>query len=426
MRSEQPDLSVSDASLTTTAGHNALYWIVSGGLLISGVGATTMSLLLPPEESLVWPRIIATALGVLLTALSTAVIAYLLTRIVTVADVEQRYTGVLNRIARSLAHVYANLHLATSQRREGAYSHEETYQEVVLASASSVLAEFDSVTRLSGSISGAFKDSKRDLDEVLSIFVVDPVVAQTISAARLGSSVVTNEPVTLGCPQCASRVSGHLAMRAGWTSTVICQHCQATFHIHRKGDLTVYASQPRVASAAQPVPAGASSEALTTQTDMSDKITGLDGAADAPAGPSRISLTCPSCAADFSMRYKIDQVRSDGTLARVCIACACRYTVRVGDSIITSWAAGAVEPGAIIARRAAHVRVSCTVDGFPILASFPSKNGNWHAFCVSHQKVVAVSREAMRAWMKEHDPAFLADRLARENQGGTRVLSDPT
>ena len=425
LRTAQPELSVSDASLTTSAGHNALYWIVAAGLLVSGAGATTMSLMLPSDDAtLLWPRIIATGLGVLLTALSSAVIAYLLTRLVTVSDVERRYTGVLDRIARSLAHVHANLQQATAQRRSGAYSHEETFQEVILASASSVLAEFDNVTRLSGSISGAFRESKRDLDEVRNLLVVDPVLAQTMSAARFESGAVKNEPVVLSCPVCGSRVVGQLAMRAGWTSTTKCQNCRSTFNIHRKGDLTVYAAPPRTAV----LGVTTSSEPAVAIPDESEAGSSKDEGGDVEGQSTTdalsIPLTCPSCAATFTVRYRLEQLKTDNTLIRICVGCACRYRVRVHDQAIIEWEAGDIEVGRIVGRRASHVLVACTEDEFPILASYPSQSGNWHAFCVSHQVVISVTRKAMREWMEENDPAFLAARLTLEREGGSHILTE--
>ncbi|KJL45737.1 hypothetical protein RS82_00055 [Microbacterium trichothecenolyticum] len=412
---------------------------------MGGVGATTMSLLLPSdEEALLWPRIVSTAMGVLLTAVSSAVVAYVLTRVVTVSDVERRYTSVLDRIARSLAHVYTNLQLATSQRRSGAYEHEETYQEVILASASSVLAEFDSVTRLSGSISGAFKESKRDLDEIQSIFVTDPVVVQTLTAARMESAPFAGERVSLACPRCDSRVSGQLAMRAGWTATVTCNHCRAKFNIHRKGDLTVYASAPaverRAAATSASSLAGAPGAAGSPQEFGDGEGAAIPPAAEKEGAPDEkpaepvegeeinavhsLPLSCPSCNERFSVRYRASQVRDDGTLERICVGCACSYRVVVATGVVSTWTAGVIESGTIVARRASHVLVACPIDGFPLPATFPSKSGDWRAYCPSHRKVVAVTRPEMRAWMEENDPGFLAARLLRETDGAARILSD--
>ncbi len=78
------------------------------------------------------PRIVTTSAGVLLTSLAGVAAAYVMTRATTVQDVERKYTGVLDGIARSLAHVYSALHQATAQRRSHAYAHEETYQELIL------------------------------------------------------------------------------------------------------------------------------------------------------------------------------------------------------------------------------------------------------------------------------------------------------
>lgn len=408
------EFSSADQPAQVSTGHNALTWTLAAGLLVAGAAATAMSLLLPSGENLQLPRVLSAVVGTVLIAISGATASYALTRAATVTDVEQRYTGVLERIARSLAHVHANLQHATSQRRSGAYAHEETYQEVVLAGASSVLAEFDSVTRMTGSIRGAFRQSKADLDEVIAVFGEGGAVAETIFAARIGGTAVSAEPVTVHCPTCQSKVSAHLAMRPGWSAAATCTHCGTRISVHRKGDLSVYTSGPKKIG-----------EPAATDSVRKRENPTLDGAEakEGHDGGGRIDITCPRCGSTFEIKFRADQVK-DASVSRVCTGCACRYTVNVYSGAIEKWSEGVVARGVVIGRRSAHAVVECPVDQFGLVASYATRDGDWHAFCVSHQEVVATSRADIRTWMEANDPGFLAQRLIHEAAGGAKILSD--
>ncbi|MDU0366882.1 hypothetical protein RWH45_06615 [Microbacterium sp. KSW4-17] len=408
-----------------SAGRDTLFWIIAGGLLITGVASTVMSLVLPSDQDELLPaRILSNSLGVALTALSSAVVAYVLTRTVTVADVRHQHMLVLDRIARSLAHVHSNLQLATSQRRSRAFAHEETYQESVLASAASLLKEFDGVTLLSGSISGAFKDSKRDLDEIQSVLNSDQLVEQALTAARMEAAPVIADRVIVVCPQCSSRNSAHLALRPGWTAKVDCAKCSLRFNIHRKGDLTVYTSAPLLATQ-RPQRTGPE---LPDHALPPKELPVSEGDAAQPAVEEltvvTVTVSCPICGSTFNMRSRASQDGAAGTVKRVCTACGGVYGYDFDTRRITSSSSGGIEQGVIVGRSGTYARVACPVDKAELKASMPRPDGDWRAVCGRHLKVMNVTRAQVREWMRENDPVYLAERVLREQEGASRVLLD--
>jgi transcription elongation factor Elf1 len=399
----------------TAGAREPVLWLLTAGLLVGGIVLTTMSLTLPTTDELLLARIFSTSTGVLFTSLSAIVASYVLTRTNTVEDVEKKYMNVLDGVARSLAHIYSELHQATAQRRSNAYAHEETYQETVLMSASSVLAQFDSVTRLSGSISGAFKESKNDLDEIRSMLFVDASYSTTVTAAKGITTRSEPQQVAVKCPSCGSRVGAGLAMQAGWSSSVKCSNCGSRFNIHRKADLTVYTSPPK-------------NSAPTYLPTTGDGFEGA-GQRNSPANslsdpPPPLEMTCPSCKTAMSVHFTADQVAREKVVVRICSECADVIQISATERSVKKVTPGQFASGDVIGRSAAYAKVLCPTDSYPLVASYQQRStGNWIACCVTHTLAIQVTRAQIRDWMSTNDPDFLAARLALEADGGRKILT---
>jgi transcription elongation factor Elf1 len=411
--SPTPDLAKSVGS-SGSRGSGAILWVVSVGLIVAGAGLTALSLLLPADNAvtraddiLMGARVIAASLGVLLTSLGGVLASYLVTRSSATHDAEAQHVRFLAGAARNLATIYHGLQDATAKRRNGSFAHEETYQESVLMSANSILAEYDSITSLSGRIQGAFRDSKQDLDEIRSVFTpIELITATNLAAQHASAPLNAPEPVTVTCPVCGSRANGRLTLRAGWTANAHCNHCKSVFLIHRRSDLTVYVG--RVARTGK----------LNEPGDgVSDDENVADGEVPLPQ-----DVKCPTCNAKFLISVS----NPSGTARRICSQCATRATISVTDGIVTSFEQTAFIRGDVIGRRAAFPKVACGEDGYELTASFPhAADGDWVAICAKHLTAIKVSRSRYREWLATEDPAYLVQRLAHEELGGTLVLSEP-
>lgn len=402
--------------------HDGVLWTVAVCIFLGGAALTALSLILPADDSLTPARVLAASTGVLLTSLGGVLASYLVTRVGAVRDVEASYTRFLSSSARTLATVYNGLQEATAQRRSNAFAHEETYQAAVLMSSNTILAEYDSITALSGRMTDAFQDSKTDLDAVRSVFSSDLITATSRAAERAATPLTAPEPVYLPCPNCGSKNEGSLALRAGWTSTIRCRHCAATFLIHRKSDLTVYVGRVTLAdgsdSAAAPVPAPAPAPGSGTA--------GVAGTQEAvsvqPAVPTPLHVACPTCRTP--MRIAQQRPGDTASIKRICIQCASAVTVSPTGAVL-GHQSGTFLVQPVTGRRGPHAIVHCDVDEYPLAATYPRKSdGAWVALCTSHLRPFEVSRKDFRAWLESNDPTFLQQRLQHEAAGGAKTISD--
>jgi hypothetical protein len=383
-------------------------WIIAIGLFVAGAGLTALSLLLPLTSDLTLERVLTTGGGVLLTALGGVLASFLTTRVSATREVEAQHVRFLGGAARNLAAIYHGLQEATAKRRNGAFTYEETYQEAVLMSANSVLAEFDSITMLSGRIQGAFRDSMADLDEIRSVFSSgDLIVATTLAAQHAAAPLQEAEPISTTCPVCASRTTGHLALRAGWTSTLVCSHCKTSFLVHRKADLTVYVGRITHRGSGAP--------------DVAPVAKNEDPG-HAPSDP--IVVDCPTCSTNI--RINTESERTTTTTKRICIQCASIVTISLTEGVVKSVSLGAFVDPVIVGRHHAHPKIRCNNDGYELVASFKrNSDAAWVAICSTHLVAYAVTRETYRTWLASEDPDYLAARLDLESNGGVRIVSDP-
>lgn len=408
-----------------------IYWVVASALVVCGVGITVLSFLLPEEPVL--PRALATAMGSLLVAIAGLIVSYVMTKETAVRETEQHHNETLSRIAHMLAHIHSNLQSATDNRRSGAYAEEETYQVMVLSTAQFVLTEFDAIIRKNGSIQGAFRESKKDLDEVQSVLYSPQAIQQTMTATKFGTlGVPQQEEVTVRCPRCGARTKGQLGMRPGWTARLQCTTCKASFNTHRRGDLTVITSNvldapsvsvgrntdlPKVAEAQE---RAAAQRKNTKESPAIKELKTGEGQETA----SRIGVQCPGCHVAYTVSYTAYQLEAVGVLPCICFNCATRYKCEVATKSVTEISRGKVHPGAIESRQTSFFKLRCPRDETPLVARYPALNGDWHAFCPRHRMVVGTTRALIREWLAENDPDYLTQRLELEESGGTRKISD--
>lgn len=392
-------------------------WITAGGLILGGAALTALSLVLPADASLLLARVVAAASGVLLTSLGGVVASYLGTKATATRDIQTQHVRFLIGTARNLATIYHALQDATAKRRNGAYSHEETYQETVLLSSNSILGEYESITSLSGRIQGAFRDSRSDIEEMRPSLSTDSLLqATTLAAKRAAAPLQAPEPVTVTCPACSSRVLAHLTLRAGWTASATCSHCATSFLIHRRSDLTVYVGRiNRLGAAVQVVPAEV--VPLPVAPELAVVEPPLVQAADA------FVVACPSCGA--KMAINAFRLSSDDVTRRICTQCAQKIEVSITGRNITRSQAGKFVEAPVVGRRTAYAKVACDVDGKELNATYLRRSdGAWVAVCPVHLHAFVVQRHDFRAWLAANDPVYMAARLEHEATGGVTIIGD--
>jgi hypothetical protein len=397
---------------------NPVLWVVTIGLILAGAGAAASSLVLPTTDSMLLARVLTASLGVLLTSLGGVLASNLATQSSAARDIERQHVRFLGGAARNLATIYHGLQDATAKRRNGSFQHEETYQEAVLMSANSILAEYDSITALSGRMRGAFRESKSELDEIRNVFSTEYLLATTSVVAQreisapiadsptgpaAGRPAIAPEPVTVTCPVCGSRVTTAIAPRAGWTVPTLCTHCRSTFLIHRKADLTVYIG--KVLSA----PARVESTPVRVRGPKAKRVYG-----------ERFDTTCAGCGQGFSVAPPLEFARP----RRVCVECAAVLEIDVETRSTQVAAQGDVHRAQIVSRANYYAVIACDQDRVPLRASYLCNNGSFAAVCTVHERTFRVERPDFRAWLKQNDPTYLAQRLAYEATGGLKALSD--
>lgn len=417
-----------------------MLWIASAGFILGGVVATALSLLQPASENGL--RVAATCLGLFLTSIGGVIASYGITRAATAREEEAAYTAYLNGVARSIAHVYSTLHEATENRRSGTYAHEETYQESVIMSAEALLTQFDGITRFSGSIGSDLINSKAELNTIRK-GLFDHSTTDAVVSLGTRDEIPSAEPVSVKCPSCASRVHAKLALRAGWTSMVSCPNCKLRFNIHRRPDMSVYASPPKppshpagVAALSQP------SVAERANADNGGEIAGEGPSASVllvpaliadpppPATVSRSALAvtivnCPDCGREIRVRLPEQPPSGPSEIVRSCLNCRLFLWLRTADHSIARRQQATFTKVLPVARDASYPIVECSGDRYRLKASFHQPGDPlWYAVCVQHRSIMAVERSAFRQWLEANDSEFLATRLTLEEAGGKRIISD--
>lgn len=407
------------------APEGRLVWVVIAALVASSVAFTVGGQLLPETESTL--RVISTILGVLLTAVAGIYASYGITRAATAREVEAQYNGYLTGVAISVAHVYSTLQHATATRRSGIYVHEETYQEAVIMSAEALLTQFDAITRLSGSVDDGLVTKKQELEAMRAgLFDRAAETTDAIASLELRTSPPLPEPIATRCPNCDARVTGRLALRAGWTTKIVCPNCRSSFNVHRRSDMSVYVGGIRTGESkgtlppADPVPNPDSpttepvvEEALShTNTDISDDERRVH------------TLSCPGCGRSIIGRFAREHRRP--THIRTCLHCFRFIVIDAKTLAINSSEPVTLVEGEATGRRGSYPETPCPIDTFPLRASFSAEGDDrWFAVCVSHRQIVSISRPAYRTWLEKEDPAYLSRRLETEEEPGSRrIVSD--
>ena len=416
-----------------------MLWIASAGFILGGVAATALSLLQPPQENGL--RVAATCLGLMLTSAGGVLASYGITRSATAREQEAAYHAYLSGVARSIAHVYSTLHEVTENRRSQVYAHEETYLECVIMSAEELLTQFDGLTRFSGSIGSDLVDSKAELNTIrrgLFEHSATETVDAVVSLVQR-SEKPTAERVVVKCPRCGSRVPGALALRAGWTAQVGCANCGLRFNIHRRPDMSVYASPnkeskqeglsaaPNVAELGTSPEPSAGQRTIEARNEDEPHWSPMPGRAHAHVdveARTRKVLVCPNCRNEISVNLPSQPKSGRSEFVRSCLTCRIFLMINTDDFAISTQPAE-FSRGEIVARWRAFPVVACASDKFPVHATFHAANDeDWYAVCVQHRTIMGVARSEYRTWLEAHDPDFLRMRLQHERSGGKRVISD--
>lgn len=398
-------------------------------LVLAGGTCTLLALLLPETEPTA--RAVTTTLGVLLTAVGGIYASYGLTRAATAREVEASYNRYLTSAAISIAHVYSTLQHATASRREGAYVHEETYQEAIIMSAEALLTQFDAVTRLSGSVGDGLVEKKQELDTMRArLFERQSGTAEAMTSLDLRSQTPTPEPVNARCPKCNSRVASRLALRAGWTSKTECSNCGASFNLHRRSDMTVYAGRVHaggppsieISPAVANVPeSGESGEHLSAVR----QVTSEDDTPRSSDERRKHSFECPGCGTHILGTFQSSAPHTE--FIRTCLRCFRFIRIDAGTLAVVGSQLVTLHPGRVVGRHASYALTQCPEDDYQLRASFSvDDDERWFAVCVSHRRIIAIERSDYREWLRREDADYYNHRLDYETNGGGRSIISST
>jgi len=419
---DSPDASESSRSVSDSV----VFWLVTAALVLAGGTCTLLALVLP--EAQVIARAVTTTLGVLLTAVGGIYASYALTRSSTAREIEASYNGYLTSAAISIAHVYSTLQHATASRRSGAYVHEETYQEAIIMSAEALLTQFDAVTRLSGSVGDGLVEKKQELDSMRAgLFERTSGTVEAMVSLDLRGRTPTPEPVNTRCPRCSTRVASLLALRAGWTSKTTCSHCRATFNVHRRSDMSVYAGRvhgeaPSSRSVSEAESGMTGDGTVEGQMPAARKEVHEGDPSKTVAEPRKQCFTCPSCGTVIAGSFQRASGRRE--FLRTCLRCFQFIELDAATLDVVGSQQVSLHAGAVVGREASYALTPCPEDDFQLRASFSvEKDERWFAVCVPHRRIVAIERSDYASWLHREDPEYYQQRSAYEQSGGKRIIS---
>lgn len=387
----------------------ALWWVAATMFAAGGV-ASWIALALPPTTSIDL-RAASATLGTLLIAAAGIVGSYQITYSQTVSSTELYYRDILLSIGRSTARAWATLHKSTEQRRQGSYSHEETYQAMIISTAESLLEQYEAIIRLSGSDSNAFKAGKEDLDAITERLYSD---RQNVADANIAVGTRGDKepvPVTVRCPYCGSRTPSKIALEAGRSASARCPSCRNSFNIHRLQDLSVYPS-PHPETAARL--SGRANHKNTTS-----EVIGNPG----PQVPTS-QVACTGCGHEFSFsRSSLVIAESDGLGVLPCSNCMAWVRVDPVALTVSTLTPFSIESTPVVGRDSARPSVNCLVDQAALHASIRLE-GRWIAPCRHHLRAYEVGIASFREWLRDNDPSYLEFRTNAENSGeASRILT---